>query len=99
MHELSRFATGRIRFIMYSGAFDLYFRPHRRALDSLRTFSSKSSYGEIFFISPLELVHKVLTPKMKKKMEVTDFVSEKMVVEKCLNFDESVIITRGSLLC
>ena len=28
----------------------------------------KSSYGEIFFISPLELVDdKVLTPKMKKK--------------------------------
>ena len=25
------------------------------------------SKGEIFFISPLELVHKVLTPKMKKK--------------------------------
>ena len=33
----------------------------------LRTFAPKSSYGEIFFISPLELVHKVLTPKMKKK--------------------------------
>ena len=27
----------------------------------------KSSYGEIFFISPLEVVHEVLTPKMKKK--------------------------------
>ena len=34
---------------------------------NLRTFAPKSSYGEIFFISPLELVHKVLTPKMKKK--------------------------------
>ena len=33
----------------------------------LRTFASKSSYGEIFFISPLELVDKVLTPKMEKK--------------------------------
>ena len=33
----------------------------------LRTFAPKSSYGEIFFISPLELVDKVLTPKMKKK--------------------------------
>ena len=44
----------------------------------LRTFASKSSYGEIFFISPLELVHKVLTPKMKKKVGITDFVSEKM---------------------
>ena len=33
---------------------------------SLRTFAPKSSYGEIFFISPLELVHKVLTPKIKK---------------------------------
>ena len=65
----------------------------------LRTFAPKSSYGEIFFISPLELVRKVLTPKMKKKMGVTDFVSEKMAVEKCLNFDESVIITRCSLLC
>ena len=65
----------------------------------LRTFTPKSSYGEIFFISPLELVHKVLTPKMKKKMGVTDFVSEKMAVEKCLNFDKSVIITRCSLLC
>ena len=32
----------------------------------LRTFAQKSSYGEIFFISPLELVHKVLSPKMKK---------------------------------
>ena len=31
-----------------------------------RTFAAKSSYGEIFFISPLELVHKVLTPKTKK---------------------------------
>ena len=65
----------------------------------LRTFAPKSSYGEIFFISPLELVHEVLTPKMKKKMGVTDFVPEKMAVEKCLNFDESVIITRCSLLC
>ena len=64
----------------------------------LRTFSPKSSYGEIFFTSPLELVHKVLTPKMKKKMGVTDFVSEKMAVVKCLNFDKSVIITRCSLL-
>ena len=65
----------------------------------LRTFAPKSSYGEIFFISPLELVDKVLTPKMKKKMEVTDFVSEKMAVEKCLNFDKWVIIKRCSLLC
>ena len=64
----------------------------------LRTFAPKSSYGEIFFISPLELVDKVLTPKMKKKMGVTDFVSEKMAVEKCLNFDKSVIIKRCSLL-
>ena len=53
----------------------------------------------IFFVSPLELVHKVLPPKMKKKMGVTDFVLEKMAVEKCLNFDKSVIITRCSLLC
>ena len=65
----------------------------------LRTFAPKSSYGEIFFISRLELVDKVLTPKMKTKMGVTDFVSEKMAVEKCLNFDKSVIITRCSLLC
>ena len=65
----------------------------------LRTFAPKSSYGEIFFISPLGLGDKVLTPKMKKKMGVTDFVSEKMAVEKCLNFDKSVIITRCSLLC
>ena len=65
----------------------------------LRTFEPKSSYGEIFFISPLELVDKVLTPKMKKKIGVTDFVSEKIAVEKCLNFDKSVIITRCSLLC
>ena len=42
----------------------------------LRTFAPKSSYGEIFFISRPELGHKVLTPKMKKKMGVTDFVSE-----------------------
>ena len=65
----------------------------------LRTFAPKSSYGEIFFISPLELIDKVRTPKMKKKMGVTDFVSEKMAVEKCLNFDKSVITTRCSLLC
>ena len=65
----------------------------------LRTFAPKSSYGEIFFISRLELVDKVLTPKMKKKMGVTDFASEKMAVEKCLNFDKSVVITRCSLLC
>ena len=50
----------------------------------LRTFAPKSSYGEIFFISRLELVDKVLTPKMKKKMGVTDFVSEKMAVENAL---------------
>ena len=68
-------------------------------LGSLRTFAPKSSYGVIFFISPLELVHKVLTPKMKKKMGVPDFVSEKMAVEKCLNFDKLVITTRCSLLC
>ena len=64
----------------------------------LRTFAPKSSYGEILFISPLELVHKVLTPEMKKKMGVTDFVSEKMAVEKCLNFDKSAIITKPPLL-
>ena len=69
------------------------------ALSDLRTFAPKSSYAEILFIFPLELVHKVLTPKMKKKMGVTDFVPEKMAVEKCLNFDKSVIITRCSLLC
>ena len=63
--------------------------------DKLKTFAPKSSYGEIFFICSLELVHKVLTPKMG----VTDFVSEKMAVEKSLNFDKSVIITRCSLLC
>ena len=33
----------------------------------LRTFAPKPSYGEILFISRLELVDKVLTPKMKKK--------------------------------
>ena len=33
----------------------------------LRMFAPKCSYGEIFFISRLELVHKVLTPKIKKK--------------------------------
>ena len=60
----------------------------------LWTFAPKSSYGEIFFISRLELFDQVLTPKMKKKMGVTDFVSEKMAVEKCLNFKKSVIITR-----
>ena len=65
----------------------------------LRTFAPKSSYGEIFFISRLELGHKVLTPKMKKKMGVTDFVSEKMAVEKCLNFEKSVIIARCRLIC
>ena len=36
-------------------------------LFTLRTFAPKSSYGEIFFISRLELVDKVLTQKMKKK--------------------------------
>ena len=71
----------------------------KRRCCNLRTFASNSSYGEIFFISPLDLVDKVLTPKMKKKMGVTDFVSEKMAVEKCLNLDKSVIITRCSLLC
>ena len=65
----------------------------------LRTFAPKSSYGEIFFISRLELGHKVLTPKMQKKMGVTDFVSEKMAVEKCLNFEKSVIIARCRLIC
>ena len=59
---------------------------------TLRTFAPKSSDGEIFFISRLELVDKILTSKMKK------IVSEKMVVEKCLNFDKSVIITICSLL-
>ena len=68
-------------------------------LHSLMTFAPKSSHGEIFFISPLELVHEVLTLKMKKKMGVTDFVSEKTAVEKCLNFGKAVIITRCSLLC
>ena len=35
MHELSRFAIRRIWFITYSGAFAVYFRPYRRAFDSL----------------------------------------------------------------
>ena len=35
VHELSRFATARIWFITYSGAFAVYFRPDRRAFDSL----------------------------------------------------------------
>ena len=66
----------------------------------LRTFAPKSSYGEIFFISRLELGHKVLTPKMKKKKTgVTYFVSEKMAVEKCHNFEKSVIIARCRLIC
>ena len=65
----------------------------------LRTFAPKSCYGEIFFISRLELGHKVLTPKMKKKMGVTDFVSDKMAMEKCLNFEKSVIIARCRLIC
>ena len=68
-------------------------------IGSLRTFAPKSSYGEIFFISRLELGHKVLTPKMKTKLGVTDFGSEKMAVEKCLNFEKSVIIARCSLIC
>ena len=68
-------------------------------ISNLRTFAPKSSYGEIFFISRLELGHKVHTPKMKKKMGVTDFVSEKMAVEKCLNFEKSVIIARCRLIC
>ena len=55
----------------------------RNSLD-LRTFAPKSSYGEIFFISRLELGDKVFTPKMKKKMGVTDFVSEKIAVENAL---------------
>ena len=33
----------------------------------LRTFAPNFSYGEIFLISRLELGHKVLSPKMKKK--------------------------------
>ena len=73
--------------------------PQKWLIAGLRTFAPKSSYGEIFFISRLELVDKVLTPQKEKKMGVTDFVSEKMAVEKCLNFDKSVIITRCSLLC
>ena len=60
------------------------FKRDMRCLSKLRTFAPKSSYGEIFFISPLELVDKVLTPKMKKKMGVTDFVSEKMAVKNAL---------------
>ena len=36
-------------------------------MEDLRTFAPKSSYGEVFFISPQELVNKVLTLKMKKK--------------------------------
>ena len=42
-------------------------RLHAVNLTRLRTFAPKSSYGEIFFISRLELVDKVLNPKMKKK--------------------------------
>ena len=42
-------------------------RPAKTFRLILRTFAPKSSYGEIFFISPLELVHKVLNPKMEKK--------------------------------
>ena len=82
-------------------AFYLSGRLHDRHSTSgnFRTFAPKSSYGEIFFISRLELGHKVLTPKIKKKLGVTEFVSEKMAVEKCLNFDISVIITKGSLIC
>ena len=65
----------------------------------LRTFAPKSSYGEIFIVSHLEIGHKVFTPKMKKKMGLTDFVSEKMAAEKCLNFEKSVITARCSLIC
>ena len=42
--------------------------PRRYVRHYLRTFAPKSSYGEIFFLSRLELGHKVLTPKMKKKI-------------------------------
>ena len=61
-------------------------------------FKDVRAYGEIFFISRLELVHKVLTPKMKKKLGVTNFDSEKMAVEKCLNFEKLVIMARCSLV-
>ena len=40
--------------------------PAGPTLRVLRTFAPKSPYGEIFFISRLELVDKVLTPKIKK---------------------------------
>ena len=53
-------------------------------VQKLKTFAPKSSYGEIFFVSRLELGHKVLTPKMKKKLGVTYFLSEKMAVENAL---------------
>ena len=68
-------------------------------VQKLKTFAPKSSYGEIFFISRLELGHKVLTPKMKRKLGVTDCLSEKMAVEKWLNFEKPVIIARCSLIC
>ena len=32
-------------------------------------------------------------------MGVNDFISEKMAVEKCLNFEKSVIIARCTLIC
>ena len=65
----------------------------------LRKLVPESSCGENFFISCLELGHKVLTPKMKNNLGATDFVSEKMAEEKCLTFNKLVIITRCSLIC
>ena len=54
--------------VKYANLWGFCCRRRRGCLSSLlRTFAPKSSYGEIFFISPLELVDKVLTPKMKKK--------------------------------
>ena len=64
----------------------------------LRTFAPKSSYGEIFFISRLELGHKYLLQKLKKIGGHRLCFGENGS-GKCLNFDISVIITKGSLIC
>ena len=53
-------------------------------LPAFKDVRAKISLSEIVFISRLELGHKVLTPKMKRKLGVTDFVSEKMAVENAL---------------
>ena len=87
MHELSRFAIGRIWFITYSGAFVVYFRPYRRAFDSL----SAPAPGNLPSIRKKRQISGGQPQGGRAQLELTDALVG-VYVQKVTNITKSYVI-------